>query len=123
MPENDHLEAELYVSARAIPYVKVGQFVRFEYDSFPVEDNGFFDASIMAVNQTILSTDEARLAGVTTDAPVYRLTARLERQSISTPNGEIRLRAGMTLTAGIVIGRKPLVYWALADLFRMWKGL
>lgn len=123
VPENDTLEAELYVPARAIPYIKEGQSVRIEFDAFPIEESGYFDASIRSVNQTILSPDEARLVGITTEVSVYRLNAKIKRQFVSTPNGEIKLRPGMTLTAGIIIGRKPLLYWAMADLFRMWKGL
>jgi len=60
------------------------------FDPFPFQRFGFYNATIVSVSATLLKPSEA--AGpVTLKEPSYRVTARLERQTVTAYGNEILL--------------------------------
>ena len=55
-------------------------------------------------------------APVAPKEPSYRVTARLERQTITAYGNEVALRPDMTLRADIVFDRRSLIEWLFDPL-------
>ncbi len=113
--ENTPLEVSLLVPARAIGFVSRGQQVRFAFDPFPSQRFGLYSGSIVSVSSTLLKPNET--AGpLVPKEPSYRVTARLDRQTITAYGNEITLRPDMPLKADIVFDRRSLIEWLFDPL-------
>jgi membrane fusion protein len=115
VPENAPLEVSLLVPARAIGFVAHGQTVRFAFDPFPFQRFGFYNGTIVSVSTTLLKPSEAVGPTVLKEAS-YRVTARLERQTVTAYGSEIPLRPDMPLKADIVFDRRSLIQWLFDPL-------
>lgn len=107
LPEGGVLQAELYVPSRAAGFVKAGQAVRLRYDAFPYQKFGAAEAGVAAVSRTILSPEDLPLASSIKE-PVFRVFVDLRSDTVNAYGEAIRLQAGMTLTADIVLERRRL---------------
>jgi membrane fusion protein len=115
VPGESTLQAELFIPARAIGFVELGQRVRILYDAFPYQHYGTYRGRIISVSQTILTgTDVA--APVTLTGPSYRAIVALERPDIDAYGKRIPLQPDMQLRADIILERRTLVDWILNPL-------
>ena len=115
VPANTPLEASLLVPAKAIGFVAKGQTVRVAFDAFPFQRFGFYSGTIVSVSNTLLKPSEA--AGpVVSKEPSYRVTVRLDRQTVTAYGSEISLRPDMPLKANIVFDRRSLLEWLFDPL-------
>ncbi|MBC4015421.1 HlyD family efflux transporter periplasmic adaptor subunit [Siccirubricoccus deserti] len=115
VPGESALQAELFIPARAIGFVELGQRVRILYDAFPYQHYGTYRGRIVSVSQTILTgTDVA--APVTLTGPSYRAIVALERPDIDAYGKRIPLQPDMQLRADIILERRTLVDWILNPL-------
>jgi membrane fusion protein len=115
VPDNAPLEVSLLVPARAIGFVARGQTIRVAFDPFPFQRFGFHTGTITAVSDTLLKPSES--AGpVALKEASYRVTARLDRQTITAYGTEISLRPDMSLKADIVFDRRSLIEWLFDPL-------
>ncbi len=115
VPDNAELEATLLVPVRAIGFVARNQQVNVAFDPFPFQRFGFHGATIISVSDTLLKPGELA-APVAPKEPSYRVTARLERQTITAYGNEVALRPDMTLRADIVFDRRSLIEWLFDPL-------
>jgi membrane fusion protein len=115
VPENAPLEVSLLVPARAIGFVMRGQGIRLAFDPFPFQRFGFYNGTIVSVSATLLKPSEAVGPMVLKEAS-YRVTARLERQTVTAYGDEIALRPDMPLKADIVFDRRSLIQWLFDPL-------
>jgi membrane fusion protein len=113
--DNAPLEVSLLVPARAIGFVARGQTVRFAFDPFPFQRFGFYSGTITLVSATLLKPSEA-VGPMVLKEPSYRVTARLERQTVTAYGEEIPLRPEMSLKADIVFDRRSLIEWLFDPL-------
>jgi membrane fusion protein len=120
VPEGSELRAELFIPSKAIANIKIGQQVRIEYDAFPSEHYGYANAKLYSLNQTVLDPAEAKTYGANVQTPVYRLFANLSEQGVKKELEQIKLRAGMTFSAQIVVEKHRLYVWAWRSLSRAW---
>lgn len=120
LPEGSALEAELLVPSRAIGFVKPDLPVQVRYDAFPHERFGNHESRISHVAETVLSPDEVE-APIRPETPVYRVSARLNQQTLMAYGREMPLDAGMTLQADILLDERPLYQWILKPLYSL-KG-
>ncbi|MEM6411050.1 MAG: HlyD family efflux transporter periplasmic adaptor subunit [Pseudomonadota bacterium] len=116
-PINDELIAELYVPSRAAGFIQPEQEVRLKYQAFPFQRFGIGEAQVTSVSQTVLSPSEVPIPGVQLQEPVFRVSARLERESVEAYGEEIPLRSGMLLSADIIFDRRTLLEWLLDPLY------
>jgi membrane fusion protein len=113
--DNAPLEVSLLVPARAIGFVAIGQQVRFAFDPFPFQRFGLYTGTIVSVSATLLKPAEA-VGPTVLKEPSYRVTARLDRQTITAYGNEIPLRPDMPLKADIVFDHRSLIEWLFDPL-------
>lgn len=117
VPRGSELMAELYVPTRAAGFIEVGQAVRVHYEAFPYQRFGAHAATVEDVSRTVLAPEETRIPGVQLHEPVFRVRGRLARQSVDAYGTEAPLRAGMLLTADVIVDRRTLLEWLLDPLY------
>lgn len=120
LPEEDVLQAELFVPSRAIGFVEDGLGVEMRFDAFPYERFGVYRGQIDHVARTILSPNE--ISGpLRVQEPVYRSKAILEKQEVLAYGKNFPLQSGMTFEADILLEKRPLYQWILKPLYSL-KG-
>jgi membrane fusion protein len=115
MPLQSPLQAELFIPARAIGFVEVGQPVRILYDAFPYQHFGTYRGRIEKVSQTILTGTDVTTP-LTLSEPAYRATVVLERPDVDAYGKKVLLQPDMLLKADIILERRTLVDWILNPL-------
>jgi len=93
VPNDSHLQAEIYVPSRAVGFIQPGQQVRLLYDAFPHERFGIALGAIEEVSGSVLRPDEVT-AAVSVKEPVYRAIVIPDRTSVSAYGTEVPLRSG-----------------------------
>ncbi|MBV9250914.1 MAG: HlyD family secretion protein, partial [Acetobacteraceae bacterium] len=109
------LEAELFIPARAIGFVRPGQDVRVLYDAFPYQHFGTYRAKIVSISQTIVTANDI-VGPVTLQGPAYRAVAKLERPDIDAYGKRVPLQPDMVLHADVILERLKLMEWILNPL-------
>jgi len=118
LPEDNHLQAELFVPTRAIGFIEPALQVRIRYDAFPYERFGIHESHIRQVAASILAPHEVE-SPIQLEMPVYRVTSDLSRQSLTAYGREMPLQAGMTIEADILLDKRPLYQWILRPLYSL----
>lgn len=80
IPDNAVLQAELFVPARAIGLIEIGQAIRILYNAFPYQHFGTYSGHISKISQTALTGSDAR-GPIALKEPEYRITAAIEKTS------------------------------------------
>jgi membrane fusion protein len=115
VPADGHMEAELFVPARAIGFVRRGEPVRLLYDAFPFQRFGAYGGTISSVAETmVLPTDIAE--PVSLKEPAYKVRVALDRQSVDANGRLVPLQPDMTLAADIILERRQLIEWLFEPL-------
>ncbi len=125
---NTRLEAHLYSPSRAVGFVRPGQRVLLRYQAYPYQRFGHYEGVVANVSRTALSPGElppqlAGLSGLTglaaggTAEPIYRITVRLARQSVTAYGAQVPLQPGMALEAHVALERRRLYEWVLDPLY------
>ncbi len=115
VPVDSVLQAELFVPARAIGFVKVGQDVRILYDAFPYQHYGAYHGHIIRVSQTVLTSSDISTP-VALREPAYRAIVALDRPDIDAFGKRIPLQPDMLLRADVILEKRTLVDWILNPL-------
>ena len=115
VPENSQLQAELFVPARAIGFVEVGQPVRILYDAFPYQQFGAQSGKVTSVSQTVLSAGQAG-GPFELKQPAYRVIASLDRPTIDVNGKPVALQPDMLLKGDIILERRSLASWLIEPL-------
>ena len=115
VPGDSALQAELFIPARAIGFVELGQVVRILYDAFPYQHFGTYRGRIVSISQTMLAGADI-VTPVTLTGPSYRAVVTLERSDIDAYGKRIPLQPDMQLKADIILERRTLVDWLLNPL-------
>jgi membrane fusion protein len=115
VPESHQLRAELFVPSRAIGFIEPGQRVRLMVDAFPYQRFGTHGGTIETVSQAILAPNEV-FGRVLLKEPSYRVTVRLDRQTVDAFGRQVALQPDMMVQADIVLERRSLMEWLLEPL-------
>jgi membrane fusion protein len=115
IPAQSPLQAELFIPARAIGFVEVGQQVRILYDAFPYQHFGTYRGRVEKVSETILNGTDVTTP-VTLREPAYRATVSLERPDVDAFGKKVPLQPDMLLRADIILEKRTLVDWILNPL-------
>jgi membrane fusion protein len=115
IPNESVLRAELFVSTRAIGFVRPGQKIRIKYHAFPYQNFGTYGGEITKISQTILTSSDAS-GPIPLTEPAYRVTATLDRPDIDAHGTKMPLQADMLLKADIILEKRSLVRWFLEPL-------
>jgi membrane fusion protein len=118
VPQDAVFEAHLFVPTRAIGFVYTGQQVLLQYEAFPYQRFGLHKGEITKVTENIISPMELPVP-VNLEEPVYRVTVRPEKQSVSAYGRNLQLQAGMLLKADIILDSRSLGEWLLDPLYSL----
>jgi membrane fusion protein len=110
IPEGSELRAELYVPARAIGFVEVGQAVRLLYDAFPYQHFGSYPGRVIEVSQTILTSADSG-GPIRLTEPAYKVIATVDKSYIDAFDKKVPLQPDMLLRADIILERRTLISW------------
>jgi len=116
-PADSPLEAELYVPARAIGFVRPGQPVRLKYQAFPFQKYGIARGVVRSVSYTLLAPAELSAPLTEIKEPTFRVRVSLPRQSLVAYGATIPLQPGMLTSGDIVFERRSLIRWLLDPLY------
>jgi membrane fusion protein len=112
LPREATLEAELFVPAHAVGFVRPGLQVRVLFDAFPYQRFGTYGGRVLRVTRTMLTSGDVS-APVHLGEPAYKVTVVLDRQDITAYGERIPLQPDMLLKADILLDRRTLLAWLL----------
>ena len=118
LPKGSKLQVELLVPTRAIGFVTKGKEVSLRYEAFPFERFGQYRGVIADVGQTVWSPGE-KIGPLVVREPAYRITARLDRQSVEAMGQEMPLRSGMLVGADILLEKRSLLEWIFEPVLQL----
>jgi membrane fusion protein len=118
LPAGSQLQVELLVPTRAIGFVTKGKEVSLRYEAFPYERFGQYRAVIADVSQTVWSAGD-KVGPLTVREPAYRITAKLDKQSVEAMGQEIPLRSGMLVNADILLEKRSLLEWIFEPVLQL----
>jgi membrane fusion protein len=120
VPAGASLEAHLYSPSRAVGFLRPGQHVLLRYQAYPYQKFGHYEGVLASVSRSAVNPGELppQLAGVTTAEvagaePVYLITVRLARQTVTAYGRQVDLQPGMQLEADIALETRRLYEWVL----------
>lgn len=121
VPLGSRLEAHLYSPSRAVGFVRKGQRVRLRFQAYPYQKFGHYEGTVESVSRSAVSPRELppqlSVASMTGQEPVYRITVRLARQTVTAYGRDVSLAPGMQLQADIALETRRLYEWVLDPLY------
>ncbi len=118
LPKDSPLHAELLVPTRAIGFVRPGQSVSMRYEAFPYERFGQYAGKVDNVGKTVWTQGES-VGPLSVREPVYRIVVDLERQDVPSADGAFPLRAGMVVSADLLMERRSLLEWLFQPVLQL----
>jgi membrane fusion protein len=132
VPAGASLEAHLYSPSRAVGFLRPGQRVLLRYQAYPYQKFGHYEGVLVSVSRSAVNPGElpSQLAGVVTGGvagpePVYLITVRLARQTVTAYGRQVDLQPGMQLDADVALETRRLYEWVLDPLYTVtgkWHG-
>lgn len=119
LPEDDHLQAELLVSVRSAGFLEKGQALNIRYDAFPYQKFGLYPGEIKNMTGSVLMPSELSGKPISTEEPVFHVTASLQQPSVHAYGRDFDLKPGMTLSADIRLGERNLLQWLLEPIYSL----
>ena len=118
LPAGSQLQAEMLVPTRAIGFVTKGKEVVLRYEAFPYERFGQYRGVIADVSQTVWSPGD-KIGPLTVREAAYRITAKLDKQTVAAMGQEIPLRSGMLVNADILLEKRSLLEWIFEPVLQL----
>jgi len=115
IPNDSILQAELFVPARAIGFVRPGQKVRILYEAFPYQQFGTYGGRVYEVSQTILTKSDTSVP-IELKEPAYRVKVALDRLDVDAYGKKMPLAPDTLLRADILLEKRSLMRWFLDPL-------
>ncbi|MBS0447914.1 MAG: HlyD family efflux transporter periplasmic adaptor subunit [Proteobacteria bacterium] len=115
VPADARLEAQLFAPSSAVGFVRAHQNVLLRYQAFPYQKFGHQTGEVVQVSRSPLQASELAglsLPGIVAGAePLYRITVRLDRQTVEAYGQAQALAPGMQLDADVLLDRRRLIEW------------
>ncbi len=118
LPAGSKLQAEMLVPTRAIGFVTKGKDVVMRYEAFPYERFGQYHGVIADVSQTVWSPGD-KIGPLAVREAAYRITVKLDKQTVAAMGQEIPLRSGMLVNADILLDKRSLLEWVFEPLLQL----
>lgn len=100
----------LWVPSKAVGFVREGTAVRIMYDAFPYQTFGTGKGRVAEISRAPLSPRDLPQP-IETKEQMYRITVKLERNSLTAYGREWPILPGMRLSADLVLDKKSLMAW------------
>jgi membrane fusion protein len=115
VPGDARLEAQLFAPSSAVGFVRAHQSVLLRYQAFPYQKFGHQTGEVTQVSRSPLQASELAglsLPGIVAGAePLYRITVRLDNQTVDAYGQAQPLAPGMQLDADVLLDRRRLIEW------------
>lgn len=116
LPADTTLVAHLLVPSHSIGFLAPQQTVSVRHEAFPYQRFGSYQGRTAEISRTLLLPGETALP-FQLQEPVYRVTVRLDSQTVKAYGQAFPLKAGMLLDADIWLDRRKLYEWLLDPLY------
>lgn len=116
LPKESELIVRIYVPSRNIAFLKKGQKISIQYDAYPFQRFGTYQAIIEEIGRTVL-IDEQEEKPIKIGEPYYKVKARLTNQHVVAYGKKIPLSHGITLTANVSGGKKKVWQWLIDPIY------
>jgi membrane fusion protein len=126
LPEGSELTAHLFAPSRAIGFVEPHQIARIRYQAYPYQKFGQHRGVVTEVSRSPLQPGELSTTlplAFASQEGVYRVTVKLDSQSVVVYGKSLPLMPGMALEADIAQERRRLIEWVLEPLIGLRKYL
>jgi HlyD family secretion protein len=126
VPLNVPLEAEVSINASDIGRVASKAEARLKFDAFPFQKFGTGEGTVRTISRDSYSHDNSANGGAgngndgESAAPYYKARVRLDKTDLRTPNEDVLLLPGMTVTAELKVGQRKVISYFLYPIL---KGL
>ncbi len=118
LPNKTELRADLYVPTRAAGFLYKNQEVKIRFDAFPYQKFGLYGGIVEQISGNIMIPGEVVLP-VDVKEPVYKVTVKLNKQTVTAFGREHYLQVGMLLQGDIIRGRSRIIDWILEPLYSL----
>jgi membrane fusion protein len=108
IPEQSELEVELFAPTSAVGFVKAGQDVRLMFDAFPYQKYGTGSGTVTWVSEVPAEVPASLAVAGPAAEPMFRVRVRLNADEQRRRVFAERLRAGMTLSANLILENRSL---------------
>jgi hemolysin D len=113
-PLKSPLEAELYIAARDVGFIRVGDKATIKLDPFNFIEHGTAQGTVRSISEGVFTTDDN---GQPID-PYYKARVTLDPVELHNVGKDFRLVPGMTLTGDIHVGTRSLFFYLISGVAR-----
>lgn len=110
VPDEEQLEVEVFLENNDIGFVREGMSAEIKIHTFPFTKYGVIDAEVTNVSDDA-TVDETR-------GLIYRMQLRMARNTLWVEGKEVKLQAGMAVTAEVQTGERRIIEFFMAPLLR-----
>jgi len=125
LPEGSMLEAQLFIPSKAAGFIENGQKVRLRFQAYPYEKFGQYEGVVSEVSRSQIEPADlpSSLPFPPTQARegLFRISVKLQSQSILAYGKTMPLAAGMIVDADIEQDTRRLIEWIFEPLIAL-KG-
>ena len=111
VPEEDLLEAEVFLENKDIGFVDERMLAEIKVHTFPFTKYGVIDATVTSISDDAIVDEQRGL--------IYGMRLRMKENTIMVKGKRIRLKPGMAVTAEVRTGTRRVIEYFLAPLLRM----
>jgi len=115
VPTDSNLRAELFIPARAIGLIEVGQMVRILYEAFPYQKYGTYTGQIVSLSETVVTSADIT-APIELKEPAYKASVALDRLDVDVDDRRIPLQPDMLLRADVILEKRSIMAWLIDPL-------
>lgn len=120
IPINSSLEIELLLPTRSAGFVQVKDKINIRFDAFPYQKFGVVIGEISNVDKALILPTDRQLP-IKIDEAMYRVRAKLYKQSVQAYGKEFPLKIGMIAEVDIILEKRSLLEWLLDPIYAV-KG-
>ncbi|MEG0224281.1 MAG: HlyD family efflux transporter periplasmic adaptor subunit [Comamonas sp.] len=122
LPADAKLEAEIYVSSKAIGFIQPGNQVLIRLQAYPYQKFGQLSSCVKEISNTSirpedLSRSDAQHLFKSRNEPMYRVRLKLDGENIKAYGEMMPIKVGMLLDASIHLEKRRLYEWILDPLY------
>lgn len=117
IPRNSKLEVQLQAPSSAIGFVRSGQTVKLKFDAFPYQKYGVGTGTVTWVS-TVPTEPGAESPRLASPEPMFRVRVAIDAAGFDKKLPEGQLRAGMKLSANLILEDRSLWEVFLGPIFK-----
>ncbi|MBB4846043.1 membrane fusion protein [Paucibacter oligotrophus] len=126
LPAQTQMQAQLFAPSSAVGFLRAQQAVQLRYQAFPYQKFGQQSGSVLNVSRTPLSPAElstlnlpVALSQGPASEPLYRITVKLDQQTVPAYGQAQALAAGMQLDADVMLEKRRLIEWIFEPILSL----